>query len=280
VLNFNEKGIAFGDVDEGDITYKQLSEGFAKDWRESKIGGSVGKFFSNQKVDPASVLNTIASGTYKFMDAEGKSDCIEGTWFGSGSDTGDKGLYKAITGGIKYVLNTNFLIPTGDDPEKDDDGNDGQTTSTTKPDDDEAQLKRELIKKYQGNKKTATAQDIENAKAEFKKIRSAQKLMADMETAEKAETFGTLALLFGILSPLVLSISGVAALILWDLMFVYIGLIAAIVVASVAIVFAIISLTSTYNTKRGRRSSIVALIWAIPLLFLSSLVLVFLIGSL
>jgi DNA (cytosine-5)-methyltransferase 1 len=66
VLNFNEKGIAFGEVDEGDITHKQLSEGFAKDWRESKIGGSVGKFFSNQKVDPASVLNTIASGTYKF----------------------------------------------------------------------------------------------------------------------------------------------------------------------------------------------------------------------
>jgi DNA (cytosine-5)-methyltransferase 1 len=66
VLNFNENGIAFGDVDEGDITYKQLSEGFAKDWRESKIGGSVGKFFSNQKVDPALVLNTIASGTYKF----------------------------------------------------------------------------------------------------------------------------------------------------------------------------------------------------------------------
>ena len=65
-LNFNEKAIPFGVVDEGNITYKQLSEGFAKDWMESKIGGSVGKFFSNQKVDPASVLNTIASGTYKF----------------------------------------------------------------------------------------------------------------------------------------------------------------------------------------------------------------------
>jgi len=65
---------------------------------------------------------TIASGTYKFLDADSDME-ISGTWFGSGSDTGDKGLYKAITGGIKYVLNTNFLIPTGDDPEKDDSDN-------------------------------------------------------------------------------------------------------------------------------------------------------------
>jgi DNA (cytosine-5)-methyltransferase 1 len=65
-LEFSEDGIPFSDVDEGNIPCKQLSQGFANDWRESKIGGSVGKFFSNQKVDPASVLNTIASGTYKF----------------------------------------------------------------------------------------------------------------------------------------------------------------------------------------------------------------------
>ena len=30
------------------------------------MGESVGKFFSNQKVNPNKVLNTIASGTYKF----------------------------------------------------------------------------------------------------------------------------------------------------------------------------------------------------------------------
>jgi hypothetical protein len=39
---------------------------------------------------------------------------------GCGEDTGDKGLYKAITGSEKYALKNIFLIPTGDDPEKDD----------------------------------------------------------------------------------------------------------------------------------------------------------------
>ena len=61
---------------------------------------------------------TNLNGTYKFLDADSDAVII-GNWVGSGMDTGDKGLYKAITGGIKYVLNTNFLIPSGDDPEND-----------------------------------------------------------------------------------------------------------------------------------------------------------------
>lgn len=65
-LNFNEKPILFKFVDEGIIEAKKLSEGFLKDWNNAIIGGSVGKFFSNQKVNPNEVLNTIASGTYKF----------------------------------------------------------------------------------------------------------------------------------------------------------------------------------------------------------------------
>lgn len=38
---------------------------------------------------------------------------------GEGSDTGDKASYKALTGAEKYALLKIFLIPTGDDPEKD-----------------------------------------------------------------------------------------------------------------------------------------------------------------
>lgn len=33
---------------------------------------------------------------------------------------GDKGIYKAITGAAKYFQMKNFMIPTGDDPERDD----------------------------------------------------------------------------------------------------------------------------------------------------------------
>jgi len=37
---------------------------------------------------------------------------------GCGEDSGDKGVYKAMTGSEKYLLMKAFLIPTGDDPEE------------------------------------------------------------------------------------------------------------------------------------------------------------------
>jgi DNA (cytosine-5)-methyltransferase 1 len=65
-LEFNEKPILFSEIDNGIIESKKLTDGFLKDWHNAKQGESVGKFFSNQKVNPNEVLNTIASGTYKF----------------------------------------------------------------------------------------------------------------------------------------------------------------------------------------------------------------------
>src|SRR5215469_4167480 len=38
---------------------------------------------------------------------------------GIGEDSVDKGLYKAFTGSEKYLLMKSFLLPTGDDPERD-----------------------------------------------------------------------------------------------------------------------------------------------------------------
>lgn len=38
---------------------------------------------------------------------------------GVGEDSVDKGLYKAFTGSEKYLLMKSFLLPTGDDPERD-----------------------------------------------------------------------------------------------------------------------------------------------------------------
>jgi len=54
---------------------------------------------------------------YKFYDID-SGEFVEGVVVGQGSDTADKGVYKAITGAIKYVFMKNFMIPTGDDPEK------------------------------------------------------------------------------------------------------------------------------------------------------------------
>ena len=59
---------------------------------------------------------TEARIDYHFYDVE-SGEVLSGTFVGMGEDKGDKGLYKAITGAIKYILTSTFLIPTGDDPE-------------------------------------------------------------------------------------------------------------------------------------------------------------------
>lgn len=53
---------------------------------------------------------------YTFHDVE-SGEALTGTFQGTGDDGADKGTYKAITGAIKYILTSTFLIPTGDDPE-------------------------------------------------------------------------------------------------------------------------------------------------------------------
>lgn len=56
--------------------------------------------------------------SYTFHDVQ-SGEKLEGNFVGTGEDSGDKGTYKAITGAIKYILTSTFLIPTGDDPEED-----------------------------------------------------------------------------------------------------------------------------------------------------------------
>ena len=55
---------------------------------------------------------------FTFIDAEtGETESF--TVVGEGQDSGDKAVYKALTGATKYALMKTFLIPTGDDPERD-----------------------------------------------------------------------------------------------------------------------------------------------------------------
>lgn len=60
--------------------------------------------------------NTLINARYTFIDSDTGEE-FTGEFGGEGSDKGDKSLYKAVTGAIKYVLTSNFFIPTGDDPE-------------------------------------------------------------------------------------------------------------------------------------------------------------------
>lgn len=64
------------------------------------------------------VLTTLDM-EFTFYDGDSQEQ-ITRPWKGYGTDKGDKGGYKAMTGGEKYLLLKTFLIPTGDDPEQDD----------------------------------------------------------------------------------------------------------------------------------------------------------------
>lgn len=68
------------------------------------------------KGNPTAVTTTKIKLT--FVDAaSGEERTV--TFYGQGEDPGDKGAYKSYSGGIKYALLKTFLIPTGDDPERD-----------------------------------------------------------------------------------------------------------------------------------------------------------------
>ena len=62
-------------------------------------------------------LTNIAMG-YTIYDID-SGESIETKWLGQGIDNGDKGLYKAFTGGHKTFLMKTFFLPTDADPEAD-----------------------------------------------------------------------------------------------------------------------------------------------------------------
>jgi hypothetical protein len=72
---------------------------------------------------------TLTHHTFTFYDVD-TGDSISTEFCGQGADKQDKGVWKAITGAIKYVLTGTFLIPTGDDPEKDEPSRDNRSNQT------------------------------------------------------------------------------------------------------------------------------------------------------
>lgn len=66
------------------------------------------------------ITSAVVKIKYSFINVDDHNDIIEGYSYGTAQDTGDKALYKAITGGLKYIFFTTFLAPSGDEPEDDD----------------------------------------------------------------------------------------------------------------------------------------------------------------
>lgn len=67
--------------------------------------------------EKGAVLTTLTL-QFTIIDSE-SGEQIVSQWLGSGEDKNDKGVYKAITGALKYFLLKTFMLPTWDDPEKD-----------------------------------------------------------------------------------------------------------------------------------------------------------------
>jgi len=88
---------------------------FSTDGVQTDVYDVVNAAGVNRKVFQATV-----KATYKFIDQE-TGEYIEGYTVGIGQDSGDKAVYKAITGALKYALTSNFLVETGDDAEDDKD---------------------------------------------------------------------------------------------------------------------------------------------------------------
>lgn len=76
-------------------------------------------------------LTTIQT-SYRICDGDSGEEIIT-KWAGTGSDKGDKGLYKATTGSQKYLLLKLFLIPTGDQGVADDPEHPSREVRPAKP---------------------------------------------------------------------------------------------------------------------------------------------------
>lgn len=78
---------------------------------------------------------------YTLIDSE-SGETIKFVGYGDGQDAGDKAVYKAKTGALKYALTSLFLIPTGDDPEKE-----GQPLQPKYIKEDQVQYLRDFVMK-------------------------------------------------------------------------------------------------------------------------------------
>lgn len=61
---------------------------------------------------------TTVDITYRIQNIEDKEDYIDAVSSGTGVDTQDKGIGKAMTYSYKYLLLRAFAIPTGEDPDR------------------------------------------------------------------------------------------------------------------------------------------------------------------
>lgn len=73
--------------------------------------------YNNREVEKVNRISTVNT-EYRMQNIDDPNDYIILASSGTGVDTQDKGVGKAMTYSFKYMLLRTFAIPTGDDPDK------------------------------------------------------------------------------------------------------------------------------------------------------------------
>jgi len=138
--------------------------------RESMIENgltiSVSTMFSGGLTEPESKNQGVTRVNLQVTLTDSESGESEQTQIaGEGQDSGDKGVYKATTGALKYWFLTNFVLPTGDDPEATDSEdfrtNRPKPKSNDKPKSrDKANSKSEAVKQLDAHPKSKAIRQL------------------------------------------------------------------------------------------------------------------------
>lgn len=105
-------------VEFGNTKYKAISEEKVTSTIRAKLVEQKLVIFPvNQEHKREGTLSTV-DVTYRIVNCENPDEFIEVVSSGTGADTQDKGVGKAMTYAYKYMLLRTFAIPTGEDPDK------------------------------------------------------------------------------------------------------------------------------------------------------------------
>ena len=116
------KGVSYLSKDDtvafGNTKYKAVfEEKVTSTVREKLIEQGLVVFHIAQSHKREGTLSTV-DVTYRILNTEKPEEYIDVVSSGTGADTQDKGVGKAMTYAYKYMMLRTFAIPTGEDPDK------------------------------------------------------------------------------------------------------------------------------------------------------------------
>lgn len=102
----------------GNTKYKAVSEEKVTSAVREKLIEQGLVIFPIAQVHKREGTLTTVDVTYRIVNTENPDEYIDVVSSGTGADTQDKGVGKAMTYAYKYMLLRTFAIPTGEDPDK------------------------------------------------------------------------------------------------------------------------------------------------------------------